>query len=207
MKRVFVRTNWKTALQTLEQGLWDSCTGTDGSEEGVWCDDHPRGGIRAAAGTGVMIGGPEGDTVLCLDVPEELFREREAQESTRPLTAAESAAIRAGGAGPDNLEYQRMGYAIIPAADLNRIGRPQVYDHEYAGNSRQELLTAIRSWEQAAQAEADPSGINEHIRGMREAIEFFDSIGWLTPLRLREEALPDDPLTPGPWFSAEIQEE
>ena len=42
------------------------------------------------------MGGPQGDTTLCLEVPEDLFREREAQESTRPLTADEEKQIESG---------------------------------------------------------------------------------------------------------------
>jgi hypothetical protein len=39
--------------------------------------------------------------------------------------------------------------------------------------------------------------IHRHVKEMRDAVEFFDAIGWQTPLRLREEA-PEDPLKPPP---------
>jgi hypothetical protein len=72
-----------------------------------------------------------------------------------------------------------MGWAIIPAEVLNRHGRPQLYDHEYADSSRRALLQAVDGWEKA--------GRPHHAAGMRAAIAFFDRIGWLTPVRLREE--------------------
>jgi hypothetical protein len=167
--RVYIRVPAAVALELIEDGFRDMHH--DQGEVGVWCYGRPPDGIE----------GPEGDTVLCGEVPEEVFREREAQESTQSLTKDEAKRMYAGGPEPEGLEYQRMGYAIIPAEVLIRHGKPRVYDHDYAGSSRRELVQAIRVWE------ADrPEGLS-HAQEMRSAVEFFDRIGWLTPLKLREE--------------------
>jgi hypothetical protein len=47
-------------------------------------------------------------------------------------------------------------------------------------------------WEQSAEdrQDTDPEGAaasRQHAQAMRDAMTFFDEIGWLTPLRLREE--------------------
>jgi hypothetical protein len=65
--------------------------------------------------------GFEGPVTLCPDVPDEEFRRYEAVED---------------GGGPG----YRM--ALVPAAALNRLGRPAVYDHAFAGRSRRESLRA-----------------------------------------------------------------
>jgi hypothetical protein len=150
----------------------------------------------------VIIGGPEGDTVLYAEVPEEEFRQREFEESTRSLTRDEVAQFDPD-KEVDGLEYVRMGYAIIPAEILNRHGRPQLYDHEYAGGSRADLFKAINAWEQKEPA-ADPdaqTARDKHVSELRAAMEFFDKVGWQTPLALREPA-PEDYAAPGPWFQA-----
>jgi hypothetical protein len=74
-----------------------------------------------------------------------------------------------------------MGYAIIPAEVLNQYGRPQVYLHEFATDSRAELLRAILGWEQGDE------GDQEFARAMRRAVDFLDRSGWRTPLRIQEE--------------------
>jgi hypothetical protein len=101
------------------------------------------------------------DVTLCLDIPDEIF---EQYECTDELQAA-------------------SGYrlALIPAAVLNRHGPVQIYDHEYAGLSRREMLIAIRSWEEV-------SADHPKAREMRRALQFFDRIGWLTPLKPKEQS-------------------
>ena len=64
--------------------------------------------------------GFDGPVTLCLDIPEELFKK---VETTDPLQEASG---------------YRM--AIIPAAELNLLGKPQVYDHFYAGLLRRDLV-------------------------------------------------------------------
>jgi hypothetical protein len=64
---------------------------------------------------------------------------------------------------------------------LNRIGKPQVYDHFYAGLSRRELLRSAEEWENSGDVAS-----YQHAQEMRGAIAFFDRIGWLTPLKVRE---------------------
>jgi hypothetical protein len=73
-------------------------------------------------------------------------------------------------------------YAIIPAAVLNQIGKPQLYDHESARCSRKEVLQAIRDWN----GRTEPKAL-ALVRSMRESMEFLDRRGWRTPLRVREE--------------------
>jgi hypothetical protein len=111
---------------------------------------------------------------LCLDVPEEVFKEYEWLEEAPP-------------GGQRGAGYR---FALIPSAVLNGIGKPQVYDHDYAGCSRREMLVEVRVSEDAAEGEANPKvkeSHREHARQMRDAMAFFDRIGWLTPLRLQEE--------------------
>jgi hypothetical protein len=202
MIRLYIRVTSVSALKMMADGFWD--IHSDLGEEGVFCEDRPRHGFRAAAGQGLMICGPEGDTVLCVDVPDEVFHEREVCEGTRGLTEEEVAQFNKDGSFPEGLEMQHMGHALIPAAILNQYGRPRLYDHEYAGASRRELLQSIRRWELKEPSENDDAeqGRQRHIQEMRDAIVFFDKIGWLTPLRFTEEA-PDDYAKPGPWFEIE----
>jgi hypothetical protein len=184
--RVYVNTSAAVALELLEHGFRDIHTVS--GQAGVWCDGRPRGGFRPAAGHGVMVGGPLGNTVLCTDVPEDVFREAEFQESTRSLTPEETARAEAGGPDPDDLEYQRMGYAVIPAEVLNRYGKPRLYDHDYAGCSRAELVRDIQTWGR----DPDPAS-QKTAQEMRDAMAFFDRVGWLAPLRLHEpDGRPDD---------------
>jgi hypothetical protein len=175
--RVYVREAADVALQVIKHGWWDMHT--DAGQLGVWCNEAPPTGVWLAAGRGIVMGGPEGNVVLCTDVPEELFREMEAQEGTRQLTEEEARELCGGGPGAADMEYQRMGYAIIPAEVLNRQGKPQVYDHDYAGCSRKDLVRGAEKWE--------AGGVPDKAREMRAAMEFFDKIGWLTPVKAREE--------------------
>jgi hypothetical protein len=193
--RVYVRTTTQIARRLLDQGRWeDLYTDADLGEVGIYCEDRPRGLMRAAPGTGVLIGGPEGEAVLRADgVPEELFREREVQETTRSLTHEEWERFANGALLPTDLEYQRMGYAIIPAEVLNRFGPPRLYDHDsFAPQGRVNLVRAIRTMEQ-------DDGAREHVQEMRDALDFLDHVGWDAPLCVREPAQ-EDYLAPPPWF-------
>jgi hypothetical protein len=191
--RVFTRTPADVALRLLERGGWEDLH-ADGGEVGVWCDDAPRAGLRAASGRGVMVAGPDGNTTLCTDLPAGIFRARERQESTRSLTAEEFARFEKDGVWPDGLEYQYMGYAIIPADVLNQYGPPRLWDHEYSGMSRKELLDAAARWGQ----EHSP-GCQEKAKELRAAVAFFDRVGWSTALCLTEES-PEDKARPSNWF-------
>jgi hypothetical protein len=103
-----------------------------------------------------------GDVTLCLDVPEDVFDKYDVTD--------------------DLMKSSGYRLALIPADELNRLGKPQVYDHFYIDSSRRELLHAADIWENDGSVDSF-----QHANEMREAIAFFDQIGWLTPLRLREE--------------------
>jgi hypothetical protein len=108
--------------------------------------------------------GFDGDVTLCLNVPEEDFADHETTDTL----------------------MEKSGYrmALIPAQVLNRIGKPQVYDHTYAGAPRRLLVRRAEQLEE--------TGVVSHFRHaqqMREAIALFDRIGWLTPLKLREQGV------------------
>jgi hypothetical protein len=105
---------------------------------------------------------------LCLDVPVDLFNRHDVSDKI----------------------MTQSGYrlAIIPALELNRLGvKPQVYDHELCGCSRRDLLRAAEKWE-AEEDRQNPDALAQHAQSMRDAISFFDRIGWRTPLKLREES-------------------
>ena len=74
-----------------------------------------------------------------------------------------------------------QGYrlSLIPADVLNQLGKPQVYDHDLAGISRRDMVQAIKRWEQR--------GDWEPAQRLREAMEFFDRIGWLTTVKIQEQ--------------------
>jgi hypothetical protein len=106
---------------------------------------------------------------LCLDVPESVFAEHDVTDEIQ----------------------KEMGYhlALIPAAELNRLGAPRVYDHFYAGSSRRELVQASRMWQEGTEEwKQEDEAQRQHAQEMRDAIAFFDRIGWLTPVKLQEEA-------------------
>jgi hypothetical protein len=107
--------------------------------------------------------GFDGDVILCLDISEDDYKRYEWVEE------------------PRDPGYRK---SLLPAAFLNTLDKPQIYDHLYAGSSRRELLQAIRKWEEAG-------GNDELLGGMRAAFGFFDRIGWLTPVNLREEKAPE----------------
>jgi hypothetical protein len=131
-----------------------------------WADRYEefgREGIYLATRPLDANDGFEGAVVLCLDVPQELFNHFD-------LT--------------DELQ-KASGYriALIPAAALNRLGKPQVYDYSYAGCSRRDLVKSIQA---AESADGSNVATYQHANNMCEAMAFLDSIGWLTPLRLKE---------------------
>lgn len=102
--------------------------------------------------------GFEGDVTLCLDVPEGVFAKYEWDDPRH-----------------------RYREALIPADVLNTLGKPQVYDHAYAGSSRRELKIASDFWEAG-------ETVSEYLfsQELRAAMAFFDEIGWRTPLKLQE---------------------
>jgi hypothetical protein len=127
-----------------------------------WADLHQHCGTAGVHLADVPLSANEGfpgPLTLCLDVPEELFRQHEQVEE---------------------IGYR---YAVVPAEALNRLSvRPQVYDHEFAGCSRVQMVRSIREREQAGSADY-PSA-----QDMRDAIAFFDRIDWLTPVKLSKQA-------------------
>src|SRR5262249_41054265 len=134
-------------------------------------------------------------------------RGHEVSESTRSMTPEEATRWHDTGEEPEGLEYQSMGYAIIPAAILNQHGKPHLYDHDYLGDGsdRRELVHAAESWEAAAKEQSDESDaerIRGHAKEIRDAVTFLDQVGWQTALRLREPA-PEDYARPAPWFRVE----
>jgi hypothetical protein len=165
--------------------------------------------------------GFEGPMVLCLDVPDYVFEKYELIEVDAfgqehvPGDPIPGAQLDVAGISEEAIEQRetfRPGqkfsafgsqpgsyrYAVIPAARLNEIGKPQVYDHEYAGSSRRVLLQAAEGWEghadeiEKAAAEKDwekrAAQVRRNAKRLRDAIAFLDRIGWLTPVKLQEEA-------------------
>src|SRR5262249_10534204 len=78
--------------------------------------------------------GLDGGVVLCVALPEDAWREYDGVED---------------GDGPG---YR---YAILPTDVLNKLGKPMIYDHEYAGSSRAGLLRAALAWQEMASQTAD----------------------------------------------------
>src|SRR5262249_36644408 len=105
-----------------------------------------------------------GAVVLCLEIPDAVLAQYDVSDELQASS----------------------GYrlALIPAATLNELGKPQVYDHSYASLSRVELVRAIRKWSAGERRESIP----DHVKEMREAVAFLDEMGWLAPLRVREES-------------------
>lgn len=100
-----------------------------------------------------------GEVFLCIDVPEEWIAEFDVT---------------------DGLMGKRgHRVALVPAARLDGIGKPQVYDHQFAGMSRRDIVKAAEARE--IMSLGYPTAAD-----FRSAVEFFDEIGWLAPLRLRE---------------------
>jgi hypothetical protein len=92
-----------------------------------WADLYEEFGMKGVYFTTQPLDtndGSDGDVILCLDVPDEVFKQFDATSESQ----------------------QASGYrmALIPADALNRIGKPQVYDHTYAGLSRRGMLEVIR---------------------------------------------------------------
>jgi hypothetical protein len=104
-----------------------------------------------------------GDVTLCLEVPEGLFNRYYVPDAVN---------LKSG---------YRM--ALVPAEELNRLGKSQVYDHTYTELSRRDLV------QYADKLEAAGPQYNDRVQEMREAIRFFDDIGWLKPLKLQEAAV------------------
>jgi hypothetical protein len=143
----------------------DEILDDDGNIKGVTCTSRPLGFDDLDDEVG---------PVLCIDVPDDLFGQHE---------------YEAGHA-----EGRGWREANIPAAVLNGLGRPRLYDALYAGHSRRDLVLSVRELEALANEVSSPTEEAIRVRDqaagqareMRDAIAFFDRIGWLTPLRLRE---------------------
>jgi hypothetical protein len=102
-----------------------------------------------------------GDVTLCLEVPPDVFQRHDVTDGLQ--------------------EASGYRFALVPADELNKLGKPQVYDHTFADYSRVDLFLWIRALEQGGGPED-----NKQIQLMRDAVAFFNRIGWLTPLKQRE---------------------
>lgn len=93
--------------------------------------------------------GAKGDTVLAVEIPEAVFVENEVVEEGK-------------------------GYreAVVPVAVLNASGKPTIFDHDYAGCTREELLGTAAGWEESM-------GPNGHSEEIRRAVAFFDAYGYM----------------------------
>jgi hypothetical protein len=128
-------------------------------DDGFW-DMHTEFGRVGVLFTDTPLDAQDGHTVtLCVELPEDVFAKYEF----------------------DDPEH-RFREALIPAHTLNKLQKPQVYDHSYVGLSRREMKQAAERWERG--------GLDDfrHAEEVQAAMKFFDEIGWLTPLRLREQA-------------------
>jgi hypothetical protein len=164
MMRVYITTTIPRAKELLSTGFRDLYE--FGDAEGVWVGSQPLD----------INDGFEGDVVLAMTIPVEVFNDHELLEHDP--------------AGEAGVREVRSGRALIPASTLNRYGPAQIYSHEYTGASRRQLLQSVQFWVQAAEIEPDPRCAEQkrlHAGGIRTAIEFFDEIGWLTPLKVNEE--------------------
>ena len=193
--RIYIPMTEAAALKALVVGFCDTPCNRGA---GVWCEERPRKMKRAAVRQGALFGGPEGAVLLCTDVPEGVFRDLEAQEGVRALAPDGFARSDKDEAVPEGIGCRRGGFAVIPAAVLNRFGRPKVYDHEFLGASRAGLLGSIRSWEATESFQSGNESARLHVQSMCAAITFLDAVGWQTPVRLREEA-PEECATPEVW--------
>lgn len=104
--------------------------------------------------------GFEGDITICLEIPEDVFEEYEVDDPIHDCRQA-----------------------LIPAEVLNKLGKPQVYDHWYAGLSREDLVQAANRLEQG-----DVTA-RQYAIDFRAAIQFFDEFSWQKPLKLTEKSL------------------
>jgi len=176
--RVYFTTTVPEARKIIRDGFTDLWT--FGDQQGVWVGNRPLD----------MNDGFEGDVTLAVTIPAEVFSGFEASE-TDP-------------ADPTGERWFKTGRAIIPAEVLNQHGPAQIYDHQYAGLSRRDLLHAIRLWKADAEEEAedaaaeawkgepaallgDPDAMRCKANELQAAFDFFEEIGWMTPLRVSEE--------------------
>jgi hypothetical protein len=114
---------------------------------------EPVSGVLVGEKSPITTEGEYDELVLVAEVPGEVFDQ---YEEDRPNP----------GETPDG----RWRHAYIPAAVLNRYGRPRVHGHPTAGSSRRELVQAIRAMEGA--------GRSEHAAQTRAVMAFLDEIGW-----------------------------
>lgn len=131
-------------------------------EQGFWdmhTDEADRKGVWFAAEPLGANDGFEGDVVLCTEVPDDTFAKYKVDDPAHSWLDA-----------------------LIPASVLNEIGKPQVYDHPFAGMGRGELLKAEKLREEEGSVDSFLDADK-----FRAASKFFDEIGWQTPLILREQ--------------------
>jgi hypothetical protein len=148
--RVFHTTPSATALQILRTGFSDAQVSTHG------LDIAPEHAFVLLSESPLDINeGVEGDTVLSLEIPDEVFAKHEYVE-----------------------EGSSYRYALVPLEIVRSFGIPAVHDHDYAMSSRRDLVAAANRWEAV--------GRPEHAAEMREAIRFFDEVGWRSIVALQE---------------------
>jgi hypothetical protein len=126
-------------------------------------DEYKEGDLRGVWFADQPLGANEGfagDVTLCVEVPEDVFAHYQWVEEPP-------------------IGYRR---SLLPAAVLNRLGPPQIYSHTFASGSRRDLVRALRQREEEGRPEGYPSA-----EDLRAAIEFFDEVGWRTPLCVRED--------------------
>ena len=109
---------------------------------GVWLSNEPLDGNEGA----------KGDTVLAIEIPEDLLAEYEWVEEGKP--------------------YREF---MVPAEIVNRYGPPRIHDHDWAGHSRKDILGAATA---EAQCEAD-QGKHEADRLRETVLPFLERHGLL----------------------------
>jgi hypothetical protein len=84
--------------------------------------------------------GFEGAVTLCLDMPDDVLAQYDVTDDLQKAS----------------------GYhiALVPAEVLHGLGKPAVYDHEWAGPNRRDLVQAIRRLEQPLKSGETPQGID-----------------------------------------------
>lgn len=168
--RAFITVSEDQARQVLNNGFTDLYS--LGDRHGVYADDRPLGDAL----------GFERDVELLVEVPSEVF-----QQYRAPFISVEV---------PSEV-FQQYGAiqhgtrrALIPAEVLNRHRPVRIYNHACAGMSRKQLLSMCRKSEEEGPAEnrKEYRDVKEFIaKEARDTIEFFDEIGWLTPVKLQEQ--------------------
>jgi hypothetical protein len=148
---VYHTTSSEDAMYIWKNGFLDS----DNLHEseclvGVWLASRPL----------AVNDGYEGNTVFSVYLPEKVFSRYEWTE--------------------DEGGYR---WAVVPADEVNDHGLTRIHDHELAGFSRRELLLSAKLLEASAENETDPEASEGRLKSaanIREAMRFFDEVGWRT---------------------------